>query len=390
MSAEHLPGDEGERGYSARSVRNGMIAGYSAGMCGVVVGHPLDSVKVLLQTDGGASSGGETPPPRSATGANATASSAGHGTTRMSFSTATNVSQPRPVKGTLSADATIPRNRLNASSRETAMGTRSLRALYAGATGPLLTVGALQSLNFAVYDSVRRALYQRQLRSENPSGLVSDARPNDYLRRDNLANVALSSFAAGASISVLTSPMMIVKTKQQLMVWGFREAIRDTYFGGTSKPSPGLGGLRNFYAGYGVHFACDAFGRSAYMFTYEWLKRKLAQGKGRDDRSSPSRGGASTEDLAVPERMLCAAAAGMACWAFVFPADAIRSKLYARSISARSSPTTTDGVDLAREMIRERGFLSLYRGMGITVARAGPVAAAILPVYDSVLAWVSS
>mmetsp|Transcript_19346 Transcript_19346/g.31687 ORF Transcript_19346/g.31687 Transcript_19346/m.31687 type:complete len:125 (+) Transcript_19346:1-375(+) len=124
------------------------------------------------------------------------------------------------------------------------------------------------------------------------------------------------------------------------------------------------------------------------MFTYELLKRKLAQIKCREQSLHSNR--VSTQNLSVPERMVCAASAGMACWAFIFPADVIRSKLYAKSLKTQSSLTTSDGIELARQMVKEQGFRSLYRGMAITVARAGPVAAAVLPVYDSILEWVSS
>ena len=42
---------EGDKySYSAKSISTGLFAGYTAGICGIVVGHPLDSLKVLLQT----------------------------------------------------------------------------------------------------------------------------------------------------------------------------------------------------------------------------------------------------------------------------------------------------------------------------------------------------
>ena len=63
-----------EIGYSARSIRNGLIAGYSAGICGIVVGHPLDSIKVLLQTAGRAPVG--TPSSNARTNANAATTAA--------------------------------------------------------------------------------------------------------------------------------------------------------------------------------------------------------------------------------------------------------------------------------------------------------------------------
>lgn len=379
--------------YSARSISNGLIAGYSAGICGTVVGHPLDSIKVLLQTNGGV------PPPGAQQGQQAPKSSmasssiSGHAITRASSNAAANaMQQSSSAKANASTVAVVPAQQQHnhTGMLSPAIRKRSLRALYAGVTGPLLTTGILQSLNFAIYDSVRRVLYQRQLQSEHHS---NHGQADDYLHYDNLSNVAIASFLAGASTSVLTSPMVIVKTKQQIMVWGFRKAIRETYLNGRKdggKPHM-LKGIRNFYTGFGAHFFCDAFGRSLYMFSYELFKRELARTKHTEEYQATqySNNRISTQNLSVPERMLCAASAGMTCWAFIFPADVIRSKLISRSLSTQSSPTTWDGIALARQMVREQGFKSLYRGITITVARAGPVAAAVLPVYDHVLEWVS-
>jgi len=372
-----------DRGYSTRSIRNGLIAGYTAGITGTVMGHPLDSIKVLLQTNGGASGA-----QRSAASMVSAPASATIALTRASSSTA--AIQSTSVKAnvsTVSLASSAPSQPAMVAQGSIA-GKRSLRALYAGVTGPLLMTGILQSLNFAIYDSVRRVLYQRQIQSEHPDETICCGKPGDYLHYDNLSNVAMASFVAGATTSVLTSPMVIVKTKQQIMVWGFRQAIRETFHCGMNGKPQFLNGMRNFYTGFGVHFVCDAVGRSMYMFSYELLKRKLAQAK----CSEPSlySNSVSTQDLSVPERMVCAASAGMACWALIFPADVIRSKLYAKSLTTQSSLTTLDGITMARQMVREQGIQSLYRGITITVARAGPVAAAVLPVYDSMLEWVSS
>ena len=133
------------------------------------------------------------------------------------------------------------------------------------------------------------------------------------------------------------------------------------------------------------------------MYSYELLKRQLAYAKlynnnksATNEQQKISNNRVSTANLSIPERMICAASSGMICWAFIFPADVIRSKLYAKSLNTQIQPTTMDGIYLARQMVREQGIKSLYRGMGVTVLRAGPVAAAVLPVYDSVLEWLSS
>ena len=350
--------------YSARSIENGLLAGYAAGTAGIIIGHPLDSIKVLIQTNGGVSSGAQ----RSSSRVNIPAVGPGKVITRASSSTAAATAMH---PGALSA---VP-------SHTSILGNRSLRGLYAGMTGPLLTSGIVQSLNFAMYDTARRVLYDLQLQSENPNDAEFVRQPKDYLYHDNLSNVAMASFISGSLLSVLTSPMVVVKTKQQLMVWGFRKAIRETYFSG---------GLRGFYTGFGAHFICESFGRSYYMFAYELSKRQLAKAKAHEQSSSDSTKSMSTQNLSCPERMLCAASAGMTSWALIFPFDVIKSKLYARTLTKQTSPTAFDGIALARQLVREQGFRSLYRGVGLTVARGGPVAAVVLPVYDYVLAWASS
>lgn len=363
-----------EFSYSARSIRNGLLSGYVAGITGVVIGHPLESVKVLLQTNNNGGASFSASVHRSASRLNTPASS--HVITRASSPNVAAISKANVSTVAVSSSVS---NEMAGS----IIGNRSIRALYAGVTGPLLTIGILQSINFAIYDSVRRVLYERQLQSERQNDIIFNRQPGDYLHYDNLSNVAVASFISGASISVLTSPMMIVKTKQQLMVWGFTKAIRETYNSDRNGKRNTLNGLRNFYTGFGVHFVCESFGRSVYMMGYELFKRQLAQAKAKKSSSI------STDKLSLQERMLCAASAGMTSWVFIFPADVIRSKLYARSLVTQS-PTSVDGLEMARQMMKEQGIRSLYRGMGVTVARAGPVAAAVLPVYDAVLARLSS
>ena len=373
-----------EHSYSASSIRNGLVSGYTAGITGIVVGHPLDSIKVLLQTNGAGTASSSSGVQRTAA---TTIASAGQ-IRAYSSSNAASIQS--------SSSKSISQTAIPTQSQRSIIGKRSLRALYSGVTGPILTTGLFQSLNFAIYDSVRRVLYQQQIQSEGDDTTIN-RRPDDYLHYDNLSNTFIASFTAGATTSVLTSPMIIVKTKQQIQTWGFRRSIKETYLSGLSKQPNILNGIRNFYTGFGFHFFCDSIGRGVYMYSYELLKRQLAQAKLYNNNSATtneqqqvSNNRVSTANLSIPERMICAASSGMICWAFIFPADVIRSKLYAKSLNTQIQPTTMDGIYLARQMVKEQGIQSLYRGMGVTVLRAGPVAAAVLPVYDSVLEWLSS
>ena len=194
-----------EGGNNLKDVFAPLSAGYIAGICGIIVGHPLDSLKVLLQT--GTANGGipnniiNTPSPSTSNASNSLALSP------------TSSTSPNPNR-LLSSVALKTSNKqvLSMKSRK-----RSIKALYAGVSGPLLTVGLVQSINFAFYDTFRRYLY---------SGVNEDG--CSYLYNDSLCNVAISASLAGGLISILTSPLMVVKTKQQVMLWSMKKAASDT------------------------------------------------------------------------------------------------------------------------------------------------------------------
>jgi len=214
----------------------------------------------------------------------------------------------------------------------------------------------------------------------------------EYLENDTFSNVALASGAAGAVISFGTSPLMVVKTKQQIMVWGFRKSIEDTLNGGGGALGRRLStpGMHNFFTGFAPHAFCDTFGRAVYFASYEFFKRSIFAIRQKEREQQEFDGTVASIDMAIPpsitiaERMACAALSGMACWSFIFPMDVIRSKMYAQTLS---SPQTS-AWDMTMSTYQKGGLRSFYRGYCITVLRAGPVAAAVLPVYDMTLEWL--
>mmetsp|Transcript_24473 Transcript_24473/g.48660 ORF Transcript_24473/g.48660 Transcript_24473/m.48660 type:complete len:394 (+) Transcript_24473:136-1317(+) len=384
-------------GYSVKSIRNGLIAGYAAGTCGIIVGHPLDSIKVLLQTNGGqlsnrsvsiTTSGGQSP--HSSSMANASnPDRVIKRATSLSTSSATTSNVTGSTSGRVKM-STVAGNHSAVSppGDSSIVGKRSLRALYAGVTGPLLTAGLLRSLDFAIYDSIRRTLYHRQLISAKSDGFVENFQHDDYLHYDNLSNIAAASFLTGSITSAVTSPLTVIKTKQQIMVWGFRKAASETYLSGSENGKQNFfRGMRQFYTGFGLHFLCFTLGGSVYFTAYEMSKRYFAQKRCGYQELDLFNNKVRTSNLSLGERMISAAAAGTSCWCVIFPADVVRSRLYAQSLSHHSTSEHVSGFKIAKRLIQEG---SLYKGMGVTVLRAGPVAAAVLPVYDSVLSWLNA
>ncbi|GMH65667.1 hypothetical protein TrLO_g14477 [Triparma laevis f. longispina] len=273
------------------ALKASILAGYAAGCCGLIIGHPLDTMKVHLQTNS------RTP--------------------------------------------------------------LILRNVYNGIIPPLLTIGFVQSINFAIYDNCRRYFFNNYPRE--PIGRDFEALPLNYLTDDTILSISLSSLIAGSLVSTVTSPMMKIKTLQQIHSQSLIEAI---------KTASKRGGVRTFYNGFGVHVLCEGPGRAVYMGGYEFLKREVT-----------GRRNVSSLEATTVERMGCAGVAGIGCWTVIYPFDVVRSRIYGRVERVK-----VGGV--VREIYREGGIRGFTRGILPTVARAGPVAATVLPIYDGVLQYL--
>lgn len=191
------------------------------------------------------------------------------------------------------------------------------------------------------------------------------AHPLDYLTEDSLGNVFQSAFLAGGAVSVITSPLQIVKTTQQLRPQFTMKGALDHVLRGR--------GAKNLFVGFAPHLYCECFGRGAYFLSYEYLKREMASGQQDANKS-----------LTLWQRMMAASVSGMSCWTIIYPADVIRCRMYALAANSSSQAQATS-LEVTRSMWRTGGVASFFRGFGLTVVRAGPVAAVVLPVYDLTL-----
>jgi hypothetical protein len=345
--------------FDATSALNSAAAGYVAGVTGVVFGHPLDSAKVWLQTN---TAGKNKHFAAAHTSTSTTSSVATTATVASSSSSAfPNAGLKRPAPGTVgstSSMSTLARGALGAPTPITHTRVlQTVRALYSGISGPLFTVGIVQSINFATYDALRRVLH----RKDHP-----DAADRDYLQNDSLTNVAIAGFVAGTGLAFVTSPLIMVKTRQQITGNGFRQAFSETLF------PHGRINISRVFVGFYPHLISETVGRALYYAAYEGCKRATSDYKERNGLGP----------VTLQERMAAAGAAGISCWAVIFPFDSLRSRLY-----SQEGPRRFSTMEMVRVMRTEKAF---YRGFGLTVLRAGPVAAAVLPVYDLVLEKLSN
>ena len=350
-----------------------MVAGYMAGTSGTMVGYPLDSLKVWVQTNTlgknqhlesnqnkkkGIQRDNANRKKKFSASSKVSSGARRSNSTTASFSNST--------KAAFSSSS-MPRN-ANAVARRYIVKpaitvARTIRALYSGVAGPLVTVGMVQSVNFASYDATRRFLYQRQ----HPH-----SQGREYITEDSIRNVAISGSVGGMATALLTAPLLMMKINQQITGNSFRTAFVEIFVRTNSDGSRSVRPLRPYGAAFVPHAASESIGRAIYVSTYEGSKRYLMQ---RNQYTDP-------KQLSLKERMMCAATSGITCWATFFPLDALRNRMY----HATSRGHKTSIFETMMQMKQEKAF---YRGFSISILRAGPVAASVLPVYDLTLEWLS-
>jgi hypothetical protein len=375
---QQLRFDEEQVAVSSTSMWNSIAAGYMAGICGIIIGHPLDSIKVMLQTQSAQMVSPITLRPTLV----ARAGSATVHTAAMPL----HFLQQRQQSSM--AIATMNNNISHNNTQTTTSKAQSFKRLYAGAKGPLMTAGIIQSINFCIYDSIRRILHSHYQGNSRAA----------MLHKDSLVNIAIASTFSGAATTIFTSPLIIIKTKQQLTGWNFQRALRETAGRSTTTTTTtttrrrtSMVNLKNFYVGFGPHlFACSV-GRGVYMCAYELIKQQMAHRKQQQQQQQQQQ--LHHADVSLQERMVCAALAGMTCWSVIYPLDALQNQMYKQALTTSSSTTTTNNTmttyEMASTMYRHNGMKAFYRGFGVTILRAGPVAAAVLPVFDMSLEWLN-
>jgi solute carrier family 25 carnitine/acylcarnitine transporter 20/29 len=336
---------------TAQSVTHSILAGYAAGVSGTLVGHPLDSAKVWLQTQSY----------QATSNTHANGNAAATGTSR---GTAIHGSPlpPNSAARNMSTLAHIGNDKTRIASL---FSWARVRRLYKGVSGPLVTVGFVQSVNFATYDATRRLLHQRQEQRDSMPLLP-------YLHHDPIPHVGIAAATAGAVLATFTSPLLILKTQQQVHGVSFRQAFQRSFYVATNRNGVQKFQLSRMFAGFGPHLLSETLGRGVYFCCYESLKRYgMQHWQSEDTAASPT----------MFTRMASAAASGVFCWAFIFPLDMVRCRVYAQA-NVRDQPTLS-ALDWAQRLYREQqSWRAFYRGFSVTVLRAGPVAAAVLPIYD--------
>lgn len=245
---------------------------------------------------------------------------------------------------------------------------RTIPMFYRGVTLPLMTSGGIQAINFGIFQNGVRVLQTRV------NGRPAHEPPPLWV-------AGVSASLTGVLISVLTAPQQRVKILQQVSGTSLVDTVR-----------PLLLRPRLLFTGWGLQAVAES-GRGVYIMTYISLVRYFdpvpLSGAGIADsggatelRKRRTVGGASGSSAPWWAKVISGATAGVVGWTVIYPLDVIKSVVQAQPIA---SPRASS-LHCAQMLLKEGGVARLYRGLGYTLIRGGPVAGVVLPCYDVSLA----
>lgn len=319
-------------------------AGYISGAVGIIIGNPLDILKVRLQARGKPSATIASPAPI--------------------------VPQQSPTSLTL------------------------LRQFSTGTAAPILGYGALNALLFVSYNRSEALLNQiLSPGSNSPSAPGSTT-------GSNLWTTFVAGAIGGLATWAISTPTELIKCRAQLatsrseasswriakQIWRTEGGVRGLYFGGT------VTAIRDS-VGYGFYFW-------SYELSTRWMNKWLPEAHGSSD---PGAGGISGTEAA--KVLLCGGLAGIVTWASIFPLDVIKTRVQAQAhvtsqmadaaATQEGRPLLDSGgpkpakrmgaIEVAREAYKEGGMRVFFRGLAVCSVRAFIVNAVQWAAYEWIM-----
>ncbi|KAI5691779.1 Mitochondrial carrier protein [Leishmania braziliensis] len=337
-----------------------LTAGTVAGMTGVLLDYPLDTIK-----------------------------------TRMQVSSYTKV--PYYYRTTAAAEvasisATSPVTYWQCASQLYQRG--GIRSFYRGLSVPLTAQGAEAAVVFSVYNvSLQRFLQKQQQQQrqgqerEKLSGSRGDHKRRSYRQRPTQSKPELpqqppppisvwsspahwkASACAGLAVSLILTPVEMLKCNMQMESarpsW---KRHRTTVFG-LARDLVATHGACGLYTGVTGTLTRAVLGNMAYFVSYEQCREWLAQGFAQ----SPGDG----EALPIWHSMLAGGISGCFYWSIAYPADVAKTKMQVCPAARRQGFTRT-----LSSLYHSGGVEALFRGWGVTVVRAFLSSSVVFTIHE--------
>ncbi|MCJ1378462.1 hypothetical protein MMC17_001561 [Xylographa soralifera] len=242
-------------------------------------------------------------------------------------------------------------------------------SLYRGVSAPLLGAAIETSSLFFSYRIAQTAL-RATLYSSHADGPLP------------LSALVACGAASGAFTSLLLTPIELVKCQMQVpRSAGSRRGASPVAVVAAVYRHHGLGG---FWHGQLGTLIRETGGSAAWFGSYEGVSALFRRYDNRLHLARPEDAGA----LPLWQQMLAGAAAGVSYNFVFYPADTIKSRMQTADVAERVGGARGTFWSVGKALWRGQGVRGLYRGCGITVARAAPSSAFIFAVYEGLRGWV--
>lgn len=329
------------------------VAGTVAGIASLLTGHPFDTVKTRLQA--------QPVMPGIPTSSISTRSSlAGPSTALL---TAAHDTQPH-VPSSLIASRHGPPPIYSSATHAFRLIVKEERiaGLYKGVTSPMLGVAVMNASIFG--------LYQMSLQFQQRHGLFGSSSVESV---PSLTQIMVAGMMSGLGSSLITSPIDLIKIREQMQV-ETRPGARPSTYRVFLDVLRNEGVRRGLYRGWCTTAIRD-LGYGPYFFSYELINRQIAKRTG----NAPT-----NLDMAVS-----GACAGVLAWLSTFWADVIKTKIQA----SKYTPPTSGSCprfkgrsmfwSTASQTFAQGGWRAFFVGVGPTVLRALPVNAVLFVTFET-------
>lgn len=336
-------------------------AGYISGAVGIVIGNPLDILKVRLQ---------------------ASSNAAGNPPSTISTSPSSLPAHPSATPSTSPSSSALS----------------LLRKFSTGTAAPILGYGALNALLFVSYNRSEELLNRALSGQHFPSSSSppQPPHPTGSTTGTNLWTTFLAGAIGGLATWVVSTPTELIKCRAQLS-----PDPHASSWDITRRVLRAEGGVRGLYFGGTVTALRDSVGYGFYFWSYELTTRWMG---GRWSSPGANEGGGGSETAKV---LLCGGLAGIVTWASIFPLDVIKTRVQAQVLGGapgsgtgtiavvtgetspllRGSPAQKrlGAVEVAREAYREGGLRVFFRGLAVCSVRAFVVNAVQWATYEWIM-----
>ncbi|KAI1080306.1 solute carrier family 25 member 45 [Whalleya microplaca] len=328
-------------------------AGYLSGAVGILIGNPLDLLKVRLQAQAQAS-------------------------THLSPSSTT-IPPRSPILSSITTTTTSYLQQLR----------HRKSALVAGTAAPVLGYGALNAVLFVSYNRSAAALsaclpppFSSSPSSNSPDSPNSPSSPTvNTPPIPTLTTTWLAGAIAGLATWSISAPTELIKCRAQTAAPPISSAA-------LARRVLAAEGVRGLYVGGAVTALRDSVGYGFYFWAYElgrrWMEGGYGSGSGSGSGGERGQGreqGKETNETV--EVLLCGGIAGVVTWASVFPLDVVKTRVQTQTQVGGGK--RLGAVEVAREAYREGGVRVFFRGLTVCSVRAFVVNAVQWAAYEWIM-----